>query len=296
MERVTSYDYCVIGSGNIVNRLLGELHISGAQVLVVSNQMSLRSSEKMDSRDATVQTRKDFIDSRNRISIHTLIVSAKTNLWHNKNDLDQLFLKARDCGVSQVILFSSGSVYGESADFCSEDSRLEPVNAYGNHKLLEEVKVVDIFQGKAQILVLRISNVYGDPTFDDIINRCIKSVKEVIPLVVYSGGTLTRDFIYIEDLTKILGQLIQSELSSGLEYLNVSSGIGISIAEVVTQIGDILSADIKQSDVSRPTGVVKNSILDNLKLKEKVSFKLHTLEEGLTKYIFSQFAESTKPS
>jgi nucleoside-diphosphate-sugar epimerase len=169
------------------------------------------------------------------------------------------------------------------------------VNAYGNHKLLEEVKVVDIFQGKAQILVLRISNVYGDPTFDDIINRCIKSVKEVIPLVVYSGGTLTRDFIYIEDLTKILGQLIQSELSSGLEYLNVSSGIGISIAEVVTQIGDILSADIKQSDVSRPTGVVKNSILDNLKLKEKVSFKLHTLEEGLTKYIFSQFAESTKP-
>jgi UDP-glucose 4-epimerase len=77
--------------------------------------------------------------------------------------------------------------------------------------------------------------------------------------------------------------------------LNVSSGIGISIAEVVTQIGDILSADIKQSHVSRPTGVVKNSILDNLKLKEKVSFKLHTLEEGLTKYIFSQFAESTKP-
>ena len=114
--------------------------------------------------------------------------------------------------------------------------------------------------------------------------------------MVYSGGTLTRDFIYIEDLIKILGQLIQSEISSGLEYLNVSSGIGISIAEVVTQVGEILSADIKQSDVPRPTGVVKNSRLDNLKLKEKVSFKLHTLEEGLAKYIFSQFAESNKPS
>ena len=296
MERVTSYEYCVIGSGNIVNRLLGELHISGGQVLIVSDQMSLRSSDKMSSKDSTVQTRKDFIDSRNQILIHTLIVSAKTNLWANENDLGQLLRKARECGVSRVILFSSGSVYGESVDFSSEGSRLEPVNAYGRHKLLEEVQIVDIFRGKAQILVLRISNVYGERTFDDITNRCIKSVKEATPLVVYSGGTLTRDFIYIEDLIKILGQLIQNELSSGLDYLNVSSGIGISIAEVIAQIGDILSADIKQSDMLRPAGVVKNSTLDNLKLKERVSFKLHTLEEGLTKYIFSQFAELIKPS
>ena len=296
MERVTNYEYCVIGSGNIVNRLLGELHISSSKVLIVSDQMSLRASKKLDSRDSVIQTRKDFIDSRNRISIHTLIVSAKTNLWPNENDLDQLLRKARECGVSRVILFSSGSVYGESVDFSSEDSRLEPVNAYGRHKLIEELKIVDFFQGQAQILVLRISNVYGDLTFDDIINRCIKSVKENNPLVVYSGGTLIRDFIYIEDLTKILGRLIHHEFSSGLEYLNVSSGVGTSIVEVIAQIGDILSADIKQSDMLRPAGVVKNSTLDNLKLKERVSFKLHTLEEGLTKYIFSQFAELTKPS
>jgi UDP-glucose 4-epimerase len=223
-------------------------------------------------------------------------VSAKTNLWTKENDLGQLLRKARECGVSRVILFSSGSVYGESVDFSSEDSRLAPINAYGKHKLLEEVEIVDIFQGKAQILVLRISNVYGHLTFDDITNRCIKSIKEDIPLVVYSGGTLMRDFIYIEDLIKILVRLIENEFYAGLEYLNVSSGIGISITEVLAQIEDILSASITQSDISRPTGVAKNSILDNLKLKEKVPFRLHTLEEGLTKYIFSQFPELTKPS
>lgn len=296
MERITSYEYCIIGSGNIVNRLLEELHISSGQVLIVSDQMSLRTRNKLDTRESTIQTRKDFIDSSNQISIHTLIVSAKTNLWPNEIDLGQLLRKASVCGVSRVILFSSGSVYGESVDFSSEDSRLDPVNAYGRHKLLEEVKIVDIFQGKAQILVLRISNVYGDLTFDDITNRCIKSVKEDIPLVVYSGGTLMRDYIYIDDLTKILGRLIHSEFSSGLEYLNVSSGLGISIAEVIEQIGDILSAAIEKSYISRPKGVVQNSILDNLKLKEKISFRLHTLEEGLTKYIFSQFPELTKPS
>jgi UDP-glucose 4-epimerase len=258
--------------------------------------MSLRSTGEIDSMDVTVQTRRNFIDSKNRISIDTLIVSAKTNLWPNENELDLLLHKARESGVNRVILFSSGSVYGESVDASNEDSRLEPVSTYGRYKLLEEVRTVAIFRGVAKILVLRISNVYGVRTFDDITNRCIKSVKEGTPLVVYSGGTLMRDFIYIDDLIKILGQLIQKDLVSELEYLNVSSGKGILISEVIAQISDILSANIKQSDISRPISVAKNSVLDNLKLNELVSISQHSLEEGLKDYIFSQFEELTKPS
>jgi nucleoside-diphosphate-sugar epimerase len=129
--------------------------------------------------------------------------------------------------------------------------------------------------------------VYGDSMFDDIANRCIKSIKDSSPLLVYSGGTLTRDFLYIDDLAKILSQLIQSEFTLGLEYLNVSSGKGISISELIEQISQILSKKIKQLDVSRPSDVVKKSVLDNSKLREKVSCRYHTLEEGLTKYISS---------
>lgn len=296
MESVTSYDYCIVGSGIIANRLLEELHTSDWEILIVSDRMQLQSSQKMDSRNLTIQTRKDFIDSRNRISIHTLILSAKTNLWPNDYDLDLILRRACECGVRRVILLSSGSVYGESVGFSTEDSELNPVNAYGRHKLLEEFKIVDIFRGMAPLLVLRISNVYGDRTFDDVVNRCIKSVQESTPLVVYSGGNLMRDYIYIEDLTKILNQLIQKGLTSELEYLNVSSGKGVSITHVISQISSILSVNIKQSDISRPTGVVKNSILDNEKLKGRVSLRHHTLEEGLTKYFSSHFTELIKPS
>jgi len=287
MDRLASYDFCIIGSGVIVNRLLSELNINQRRTLIVSDQMSLQLDDLVESRNIVIQTRKDFIESKNGITIHTLILSVKTNLWSDENDLDLLLHKANERGVSKVVLFSSGSVYGESTDLSKEDSDLQPVNSYGKHKLLEEIKTINIFRGKAQILVLRIANVYGDSMFDDIANRCIKSIKDSSPLLVYSGGTLTRDFLYIDDLAKILSQLIQSEFTLGLEYLNVSSGKGISISELIEQISQILSKKIKQLDVSRPSDVVKKSVLDNSKLREKVSCRYHTLEEGLTKYISS---------
>jgi hypothetical protein len=294
MTRMASYQYCVIGSGTIINRLLKESHFLGGSILIVSDQMSMQNSGELHFRQIVVQTRKQFTDSKNQISVKTLIISAKTNLWPNDYELDLLLHKAHQSGVSRVILFSSGSVYGESIGFSNEDSRLEPVNTYGRHKLLEEIKTVDTFRGRAQILVLRISNVYGDRRFDDVVNRCIKSIKEGTPLTVYSGGTLTRDFIYVEDLTKILGCLIDNDLSSELEYLNLSSGKTVSIMDLVELISDILATEIERRDVSRPRDVVKDSVLDNLKLNERFSPRLHTLEEGLTKYICSQFPELTK--
>jgi len=296
MARVKGYDFCILGSGVIVNRLIRESHISHCKTLIVSDQMYLGSSNEESTRNITIRTRRQFIDLESGTLIHTLIVSVKTNLWNNENELELLLHKARECRANRVVLLSSGSVYGESVEFSNEYSLLEPVNEYGRHKLLEEVKTVDIFQEKAQILVLRISNVYGDRIFDDITNRCIKSVKESTPLMVYSSGTLTRDFIYIEDLVKILGKLIQTEFTSGLDYLNVSSGKGTSIAEMIKEISNITSQEINLLDVARPTGVVKSSVLENFKLRERVSTRHHTLGEGLMKYISSQFAELIRPA
>ena len=296
MATVKGYDFCIIGSGVIVDRLISESHFSHRQTLIVSDQMSLRSSYEESTKNISIQTRKQFMDLESGTLIRTLIVSVKTNLWNNEKELELLLNKARECGANRVVLLSSGSVYGESLEFSTEDSPLEPINEYGRHKLLEEIKTVDIFQGKAQILILRISNVYGDRTFDDFTNRYIKSVKESTPLIVYSNGTLTRDFIYIEDLTKILGKLIQTEFTLGLEYLNVSSGKSTSIAKMINEIKNITAHEINLLDVSKPKDVVKSSVLDNFKLKERFSIRHHTLEEGLTKYISSHFAELTKPS
>ena len=115
-------------------------------------------------------------------------------------------------------------MYGESNDFSKEDSDLQPVNSYGRQKLLEEASILKIFKGKCPILILRISNVYGDRAFQDITNRCIESAMKNIPLEVFSKGTLHRDFLFVDNLIQSLGEMVHTNSKSELEYLNISSG------------------------------------------------------------------------
>lgn len=295
MFKVEHFDFCIIGSGVIVNRLLRVDQFSQSRILIISDQMSTRSDLRGISKNTLVLSRKHFVESKSGISVGTLIVSAKTNLWSNDLEFELILRRALECQVSRVIQLSSGSVYGESSGFSKENSDLRPVNSYGRQKLLEEESIRKVFDGKSPVLALRISNVYGDSAFQDFINRCIESALKRNSLEVFSSGTLHRDFLFVDNLIKIIGELLDTNSNSDLEYLNISSGKRVSIAEVITHISHILSIEIKQLEVSKPSGVVQNSLLDNSKLNERISWVPDTLEEGLTKYMVSQFPELTKP-
>jgi nucleoside-diphosphate-sugar epimerase len=295
MFKVEHFDFCIIGSGVIVNRLLRVDQFSQSRILIISDQMSTRSDLRGISKNTLVLSRKHFVELKSGISVGTLIVSAKTHLWPNDLDFDLILRRALECQVSRVIQLSSGSVYGESSGFSKENSDLRPVNSYGRQKLLEEESIRKVFDGKSPVLGLRISNVYGDSAFQDFINRCIESALKRNSLEVFSNGTLHRDFLFVDNLIQIIGELLDTNSNSELEYLNISSGKRVSIAEVITKISHILSIEIKQLEVSKPSGVVQNSLLDNSKLNERISWVSDTLEEGLTKYIVSQFPELTKP-
>jgi nucleoside-diphosphate-sugar epimerase len=295
MIKIRHFDFCIIGSGVIVNRLLHDKRFSQSRILIISDQMSARFNLLGNPKKTLVLSRKEFVESEPRISIGTLIVSAKTHLWSNNIDFDLLLRRALECQVSRVIHLSSGSVYGESNGYSKETADLKPVNPYGRQKLLEEESIRKVFEGKSPILALRISNVYGERSFQDFINRCIEATLKSKSIEVFSNGTLHRDFLYVENLIQIIGELLDSKLNSELEYLNISSGKRVSIAEVVTQISNILSIEINQLVVSKPSGVVQSSLLDNSKLNQRISWIPHTLREGLTEYIFSQFPELTKP-
>ena len=291
MSKIDHFDFCIIGSGVIVNRLLHDKRFSQSKILIISDQMSSRPDLRSTSKNTLTLSRRNFLDTKLGITVGTLIVSAKTHLWSNHLEFDLLLQRALECVVSRVILLSSGSVYGESNEFSNENSDLQPVNSYGRQKVLEEESILKVFTGKSPILILRISNVYGDKAFQDIVNRCIESAMSNTPLEVFSNGTLHRDFLFIDSLIQIIGEVVHTNSNSELDYLNISSGKGVSISEVIKQISHILSIEIMQLEISKPSGVVQNSVLDNSKLNERISWTPHTLEEGLTKYIFSQFPE-----
>ena len=294
MKMIKHYDFCFIGSGQVVNRLLRESQISRCKSLVVSDQLSNQSHVHKNVNNVLVLSRKQFIEAKREFTIGTLIISVKTNRWSNVIEFDRLLTSILYCSVSKVIVLSSGAVYGETAEFVNEDSVVQPLNSYGRQKLVEELKILKVLERDAQIMILRISNVYGDRAFRDFVNCCIESAIAEIPVPVFSQGGLRRDLIFIEDLTQIIGQLIYLKQNSYLNCLNVSSGIGVSTSMLISQISQILSIEINQLETPQPSDVANSSVLNNSKLKDWVPFTFHTLEEGLTAYISSQFPELCK--
>ena len=133
--------------------------------------------------------------------------------------------------------------------------------------------------------IIRPANVYGP--YDDfsetsmVIPSLIKRVyNKENPFVVWGDGTSIRDFIYSEDVARAMIFAVTNEIN---EPLNVGSGKGISIKDVVNtviEISDYIPEIIW--DVSKPSGD-KQRILNTNKLNNYGFTPKINLKDGLTK-------------
>jgi GDP-L-fucose synthase len=100
-----------------------------------------------------------------------------------------------------------------------------------------------------------------------LIKRFVEAVDENFSAVtVYGDGTPERDFLYIEDIVKLLPEFIS--YGDGVGPINISSGKGTSIAELAEIIARVVGFDGKIIfDTTKPNGQQKK-ILDNKKLLE----------------------------
>jgi GDP-L-fucose synthase len=135
-----------------------------------------------------------------------------------------------------------------------------------------------------RISIVRPANVYGrydnyDPTNAMVIPTLIRRiVSGEDPLVVWGDGTPIRDFIHAKDCAAGMLHMVQSEIT---EPVNLGSGIGISIKELVTTLVDI--SDEKPSviwDSSKPNGDHMRLLSTQLMNKHQF-YPMISLKEGL---------------
>jgi UDP-glucose 4-epimerase len=176
--------------------------------------------------------------------------------------------------VQNFIFSSTAAVYGMPEDgVCSEDSKLAPINPYGQSKLMTEHMLRDVSQvSDLRYVALRYFNVSGaDPegnigqSFPEA-THLIKVACEVATgkrdsIKVFGAdyptpdGTCVRDYIHVSDLADAHVKALQYLAQGGKsEVLNCGYGHGFSVREVLNRVKDITGVNIKVEDSPRRAG------------------------------------------
>jgi UDP-glucose 4-epimerase len=171
-----------------------------------------------------------------------------------------------------VVNLSSVSVYGNNFMVTDESSLTVPINTYGTQKLNLENYLNAHFSSK--VLHLRISNVFGDYFFDDIVNRLIISVKHGKPVELNDPTRYIRDFLSIntvvESITKFV---IKKDMLDKQSVFNVSSGSSFSVLRVMQLIEEVFQKQIQSQSKPVDSSVIEVSRVSNTKMLKFLSLK-----------------------
>jgi GDP-L-fucose synthase len=198
---------------------------------------------------------------------------------------------ARQSNVGWFLYVSTIGVYSPT-DVMSEDelwngfpSKHDWYGGWAKRMGEMQLETYKIQYGLNNYSIIRPANVYGP--YDDfsetsmVIPSLIKRVyNKENPFVVWGDGTSIRDFIYSEDVARAMIFAVTNEIN---EPLNVGSGKGISIKDVVNtviEISDYIPEIIW--DISKPSGD-KQRILNTNKLNNYGFTPKINLKDGLTK-------------
>ena len=134
--------------------------------------------------------------------------------------------------------------------------------------------------------VVRPANIYGPyANFDSMNSMVVASlIRKVVdgenPLKVWGDGSAIRDFVYSEDVAEGMIQVVLKKIQ---KPINIGSGTGISIKELVNTIINSKKIKIKPKvifDSDKPTGD-KVRILDTSFAQREKIFPKKSLQEGI---------------
>jgi UDP-glucose 4-epimerase len=185
-----------------------------------------------------------------------------------------------------VFANSGGAIFGEQQNgAANENDKLEPLSPYGQNKKLAYEYMLEHLKGtKITFASLNLSNVYGleiPPKSAPAIfaNQALRS--ETIR--IFGDGYSIRDWVHVSDVCHAFTETMKMKENL---FLNISSGIGTSINELLSGIEAILNKPIRREYLDGVIGEVKRSVLDNQKAMKTLSWRPKiSLKEGIEQII-----------
>lgn len=122
---------------------------------------------------------------------------------------------------AKFIFLSTSAVYGEGENH-KEDGPTNPKSFYAVTKLAAEKCIEHMSKNYA---ILRLANVIGDGSKDNVYNRFAKED----PITIYGNGHQTRDFIHVDDVVRAIIRAFDNSVQG---TYNIGSGKNIRIIDL----------------------------------------------------------------
>lgn len=163
--------------------------------------------------------------------------------------------------IRLVYLSSGGTVYGPmGGEKLKETDPLKPISSYGVVKQSIE-NYINIFRISSGLnaVSLRISNPYGPGQLgkngQGLIGTILNKTSAGEEIQIWGDGSAVRDYLYIGDVVEAIWLSMTSEFQGAV---NIGSGAGLSINEVIKLVQDVIGSPVdcnyvesRECDVSR---------------------------------------------
>lgn len=280
------------GAGFIGVNLLRHLQENGSRPLVVLDDFSVGSPERLSGldveiveasileRDALTRTFKGadaviHLAARGGVveSVDDPQATFDTNVAGTFGVLDA----ARRAGVGTVVLASTGgAIAGDGAPLpFAETSAARPVSPYGASKLCAEA-FAGAYAGSygMRAIAVRFANVYGPhcQTKQSAIARFLRAIRDGERLTVFGDGEQARDFVHVDDICTGIARAMELGKAGGV--YNLGSGVSTSINEVLGHMRAIVSPGhaVQVDYSSARAGEVRTTWLDISHAREALAF------------------------
>lgn len=181
-----------------------------------------------------------------------------------------------------IYISSGGAIYGDTRQKKAhlENEDVKPKSSYGVIKLAIE-KYLFLYKETYQLrpLILRLSNPYGryhTSTKQGIINVALKVAQNKKTFTVWGDGTATKDYIFVEDLCKVLYALYEQKIHG--EVINVASGELLSVNEILHKIKNMYP-DFRWNYIEANVNDIQNVALDTTKLDKFINVRFTRLND-----------------
>lgn len=213
-------------------------------------------------------------------------ISGSINLFENMIKFD----------VKKIVFSSSATVYGKpnSLPIKETTSQLKPNNPYGYSKYVIENLLNDIFLSDKSwsIINLRYFNPIGAHQSGLIGENPLGIPNNLMPLILQTAsgkreklliygndynthdGTGVRDYIHVSDLSLgHLKALKKIEDQNGIWSINLGTGLGYSVLDIITTFENVTGRKIPYEIVGRRSGDIDSCFADPSNAKEILNWE-----------------------
>ena len=228
-----------------------------------------------------------------------------------------LLTAMRDHGVERLVFSSSAAVYGQGGrgplETIPEDAPKAPASPYGDTKLACEWMIeAECRAYGLSAVALRYFNAAGaDPSGE--IGEAHDPETHLIPLAIAAGlghgkpltvfgddfdtpdGACLRDYIHVSDLAAAHVAAVKVDLSAGaFEPVNVGTGQGRSVFEVVDAVGRAIGKPVPHSVGARRAGDPPSLVADPSRAKALLGWS--ATRSGLYQIVGDALRWETQPT